>query len=661
MLTGTAGVPAADAGRDARRDHPRGAGAARARSCPRVPVPLLWIVERCLAKLPEERYASTRDLARDLQSVRDHFSQIDSGAEGAPLLLLGRRRARPRALALGGRRAPRSRRSSPRRTCSGTSAADRAAAVVPPADVPRRDGLVGPLRARRRARSSTARRGTAARSGSTRRAPRRRSPRRWRCRPRASSPCRRRARWRSRSAPAPSGAVHDDRARSRASTLVRRRAARGARVASRPPTSPPTARASPCCASSTAGTASSFRSAGRSTRRPPGYLSDARVSPRGDLVAFLEHPMRGDDAGAVAVVDREGAQAHALVRLDHGARPRLVAGRRRGLVHGGFRRRSRAPARRLARRAPAPGGARPGSADAARRLARGPRAPRRRSTAREGMMGLSPGRGEGAGPLLARLVAPVDLTADGTTLALRRDGRGRRRRLRRVRAQDRRLARRAAGRRPRARALSRREVGAVDAPDRVRPSSCCCRPAPGSRARSRRAASPTSSRRRGFPAASTCVLAANEPGRAPRLYVQPAEGGDAAADHAGGRRARLGGLARRDRGGRGRGRTAAAGLCIASTAASPRQIRGAAGGRRADPLLARRPLALRARARRGARSSVDRRGHRSPGNASCGNGRAPRPGRRLRHSARLALGRRPVVRLHVRAAARRSYLVDGLH
>ena len=67
---------------------------------PRIPVPLRWIVERCLAKLPEERYASTRDLARDLQSVRDHFSQIDSGADGAPLLLS----AGPRGVARAGSR-----------------------------------------------------------------------------------------------------------------------------------------------------------------------------------------------------------------------------------------------------------------------------------------------------------------------------------------------------------------------------------------------------------------------------------------------------------------------------------------------------------------------------------------------------------------------------
>jgi dipeptidyl aminopeptidase/acylaminoacyl peptidase len=39
---------------------------------------------------------------------------------------------------------------------------------------------------------------------------------------------------------------------------------------------------------------------------PSGYLSHPRVSPRGDLIAFIEHPVRGDDSGSVAVVDREG-------------------------------------------------------------------------------------------------------------------------------------------------------------------------------------------------------------------------------------------------------------------------------------------------------------------------------------------------------------------
>ena len=47
------------------RDEPEPLSAA----APGVPVPLRWIVERCLAKDPEERYASTRDLARDLFQV----------------------------------------------------------------------------------------------------------------------------------------------------------------------------------------------------------------------------------------------------------------------------------------------------------------------------------------------------------------------------------------------------------------------------------------------------------------------------------------------------------------------------------------------------------------------------------------------------------------
>src|SRR5262249_58697607 len=49
-----------------------------------VPAPLRWIVERCLAKDPEDRYASTKDLARDLKSVRDHLSEASGAAAAAP-------------------------------------------------------------------------------------------------------------------------------------------------------------------------------------------------------------------------------------------------------------------------------------------------------------------------------------------------------------------------------------------------------------------------------------------------------------------------------------------------------------------------------------------------------------------------------------------------
>ncbi len=38
------------------------------------PAPFIWIVERCLAKDPKQRYASTRDLACDLAAVRDRLA-----------------------------------------------------------------------------------------------------------------------------------------------------------------------------------------------------------------------------------------------------------------------------------------------------------------------------------------------------------------------------------------------------------------------------------------------------------------------------------------------------------------------------------------------------------------------------------------------------------
>lgn len=53
---------------------------------PRIPVPVRWITERCLAKDPAERYASTADLARDLANARDHLSEISTapGVVAAP-------------------------------------------------------------------------------------------------------------------------------------------------------------------------------------------------------------------------------------------------------------------------------------------------------------------------------------------------------------------------------------------------------------------------------------------------------------------------------------------------------------------------------------------------------------------------------------------------
>ena len=46
---------------------------------PQLPIAVRWVIERCLAKDPDERYASTRDLARDLAHLRDHVTEVSQG------------------------------------------------------------------------------------------------------------------------------------------------------------------------------------------------------------------------------------------------------------------------------------------------------------------------------------------------------------------------------------------------------------------------------------------------------------------------------------------------------------------------------------------------------------------------------------------------------
>jgi hypothetical protein len=63
---------------------------------PKTPTSLAWIVERCLAKDPEDRYGSTKDLARDLAAMRDHPSGISATLEALP----SARRSKPAATML---------------------------------------------------------------------------------------------------------------------------------------------------------------------------------------------------------------------------------------------------------------------------------------------------------------------------------------------------------------------------------------------------------------------------------------------------------------------------------------------------------------------------------------------------------------------------------
>jgi Tol biopolymer transport system component len=45
---------------------------------------------------------------------------------------------------------------------------------------------------------------------------------------------------------------------------------------------------------------------GKTVYETAGYISDVRVSPDGRRVAFIDHPIQGDDRGSIAVIDRAG-------------------------------------------------------------------------------------------------------------------------------------------------------------------------------------------------------------------------------------------------------------------------------------------------------------------------------------------------------------------
>jgi serine/threonine protein kinase len=48
---------------------------------PQTPAPFRWIIERCLAKDAKNRFDSTNDLARDLERISKHISEMSVGRE----------------------------------------------------------------------------------------------------------------------------------------------------------------------------------------------------------------------------------------------------------------------------------------------------------------------------------------------------------------------------------------------------------------------------------------------------------------------------------------------------------------------------------------------------------------------------------------------------
>jgi serine/threonine-protein kinase len=69
---------------------------------PGLPAPLRWLIERCLAKDPAERYASTLDLARELRGLREHIAEVGgSGSSPGPTRSpIAARARRPAGIAL---------------------------------------------------------------------------------------------------------------------------------------------------------------------------------------------------------------------------------------------------------------------------------------------------------------------------------------------------------------------------------------------------------------------------------------------------------------------------------------------------------------------------------------------------------------------------------
>jgi serine/threonine protein kinase len=485
---------------------------------PRVPAPFRWIVERCLAKSPEDRYASTRDLARDLQSVRDHFSEIVAGGASTPTVLRpssGARRWLPAGAALavavlvasayllgsGGRGRPTpsfhrltfrdgtvwSARFAPdgRTVLYGAAwsrlpieiyatrpeTPESAPLPLPPSNllaVSSSGEMAISLAARPSGAFET--RGTLARTSLAGGEPRE----------------------------VLESVEAADFAPDGSSLAVVRTVAGAERL--------------------------EFPIGRKLYETSSGYLSDPRVSPHGDSVAFVDHPMRGDDSGSVAVVDREGRRRtlsggwitlRGLAWSPDGSEvwfSAAAAGSSRALYAVPLSGR-----RRLLARVPGALTLRDVSAEGRALVAR--------EHSREAIVGRSPGEDKERDLSWHDWSRPVYLTPDGTTLLFDETGEaGGSSYAVYLRKTDGSAAVRLGE--GHALALSPDQKWALSTPHRI-PAELVLLPTGAGQPRSVRTGRFADILRAAWlPGGDRILLAANEPGRATRLYEQPASGGD---------------------------------------------------------------------------------------------------------------------------------------
>ncbi|MFY9549924.1 MAG: protein kinase, partial [Thermoanaerobaculia bacterium] len=383
---------------------------------PRVPPPLVWIAERCLSRAPEDRYASTRDLARDLQSVRDHFSQIDVEAAPPPVPAEPRRSrlwlSTGVALAVAGLVAS--------AYFFGSAARERGLPAFH--RITFQEGTVWSARFAPDGRAivyGAAWNGGPIQIYTTR-------PELPESVPLALPPASVLAISASGEMAISLGArpvtpftTAGTLARSTLSGGEPREIAESVQSADWSPDG-----TSLAIARSVNGRSRIEFPIGRTlAETASGFFSHPRVSPRGELVAFLEHPMRGDDSGSVAVVDRDGNKrilssgwitARGLAWSPDGTEVWFTAASVGGAraLHAV----SLSGRRRLLARVP--------GALTLHDVSREGRVLLALEHSREGIVGLPPGEGKERDLSWHDWSRPVDLTPDGTTLLFDETGEG---------------------------------------------------------------------------------------------------------------------------------------------------------------------------------------------------------------------------------------------